>query len=206
MRGDPRPLPRVPTGFPYEGLLQSARGSDGCERGGPSYLNRMSSPPRILVLDDNPADLTLLDEAVAASGVALSVTTCIRASDALELLRRDGDFALILSDINMPGINGIEFLHAVTVMPTASTIPIALMSSSARDALPSALQDPLGQLPYFTKPSDWPGFLALARALEQASRTCSTSEDAGEALGARIWPSSAGASTSSTRARQTEDC
>jgi CheY-like chemotaxis protein len=146
----------------------------------------MTALPRILVVDDNSGDLTLLNEAVMESRVPIRLTTCRSAMQALSLVQYDPSYELILSDINMPGMTGLEFLHALAKMPQASTIPLVLMSSSTRDALPSSLNGSLAAVPYFTKPRDWRGFLQLAQTLVSAVRDGGTSEDAGEVLGAHV--------------------
>lgn len=163
----------------------------------------MPALPRVLVVDDNPGDLTLLTEAITESQVPLTVTTCTTAQQALEVVGRDPSYALILSDINMPGMSGVEFLQSIARHPRAGTIPIVLMSSSTRDALPAGLSGSLRQVPYFTKPSDWQGFRTLARCLETVVRECGTSEDAGEALGAFIRPSGRLPTSTSQPARAT---
>ena len=146
----------------------------------------MKSFYRILAVDDNGADLALLAEAIAEAGMPLQMDSCADGQHALEQLATRTDYDLILSDINMPRMNGIEFLHRLAAMPSAGLIPIVLMSSSERGALPKQMRGELDHLPYFTKPRDWKGFIALARTLYTVVRTCGTSHDAADALGAYV--------------------
>lgn len=146
---------------------------------------------RILVVDDNPGDLTLLSEAIQEAGVPIRMTAC---SDAAQALSRVGDrpaYDLILSDINMPGMNGIELVKALAAMPAANSIPTVLMSSHERSGLPGPRHAELDHMPYFTKPNDWRGFVAFASHLHAALQQCGTSEDMGEELGAYTRPRSA---------------
>ena len=70
---------------------------------------------RILIVDDSPSMQRMLQRVVALSG--FEVETCLFAAngaEALDLLRRDHAIDLILSDINMPVMNGEELLRALS--------------------------------------------------------------------------------------------
>ena len=60
----------------------------------------------ILIVDDDPAMLSFIDKALEQSGH--TITTANNGLDALKILEKDENFDLLLCDIVMPGIDGIE--------------------------------------------------------------------------------------------------
>jgi signal transduction histidine kinase len=69
----------------------------------------VTDPVRILVVDDEPANVDALCATLAAKGYAMR--GCTNAADALEALARDR-YALLLADLNMPDMSGLELLQA----------------------------------------------------------------------------------------------
>ncbi len=88
---------------------------------------------RILVVDDSPFFLDMLVPAFQAEG--FDVTASIDGREALELLRADDAFDAIVSDIDMPDVDGLELARRIRSEPEFTQLPlIALTSrSSARD-------------------------------------------------------------------------
>jgi DNA-binding response OmpR family regulator len=68
------------------------------------------SPPRILVVDDEPDVRELLDEFLSSVGYAVS--TAENGGVAIERARRE-DFDLVITDLRMPGISGVETVAAL---------------------------------------------------------------------------------------------
>jgi DNA-binding NtrC family response regulator len=66
--------------------------------------------PRVLLVDDDPAVLDGLRRQLRGS---FDVTTATGADEALRLMRVADPFAVVLSDMSMPGMGGIEFLAMV---------------------------------------------------------------------------------------------
>jgi len=103
-------------------------------------------PTRILIVDDEPnitsSFSSLLNDEGYQTGTAAS------AEQALKLCGR-ADFALILLDLNLPGISGIEFLKRLSEEPPA---PMVLVISGQSD-IPVALEAiRLGAIDYIEKP------------------------------------------------------
>lgn len=93
--------------------------------------------PRILVVDDSPTMRTFiraaLEDHVSSAG-EVSVVEASSGFDALRLLPR-GPYALVITDINMPDINGLELVRFIRGSEQHNNTPILLIStqSSERD-------------------------------------------------------------------------
>lgn len=90
-----------------------------------------SSPIRILVVDDEPLSARAIQRLFETRG--LEVVTACDGADALARLRADGPYALVLSDVEMPRMNGIELLERVRA---EIHIPVVLMSGGGIEDLP----------------------------------------------------------------------
>jgi CheY-like chemotaxis protein len=125
----------------------------------------MSGP--ILVVDDNRANLELMTYLLEAFGhEAVGVSDGLAAYEAA----RDGDFALILTDILMPGIDGYELARRLKNDERLARIPLiavtALAMEGDRDRTKVAGFDG-----YISKPIDPQSFVAqIEGCLEPASR------------------------------------
>ena len=125
---------------------------------------------RVLIIDDSDADLLYTRIVMERSGVASDVVTLESARDALALLAdaTSAPFSLVLLDINMPGMNGFEFLQALQDQPCAREhAPVVVMLTSSPDPADraQALACPLVK-GYVVKPLD----LAAAQALVELVR------------------------------------
>lgn len=88
---------------------------------------------RILILDDFEASSTVLKDSLRFCRSA-DCTVVASGEHALELLAEQGTFDLILSDVYMPGMNGIEFVRAVRAMEKAQQWrPQIIISMSAEE-------------------------------------------------------------------------
>src|SRR5947208_14233136 len=87
----------------------------------------MASPtrdPRVLIVDDDLALLDALSEALVLRMAPISIDTCERATSALKKLAGN-DYDAIISDIKMPGMDGLTFLgHARETFPDIPTLLI----------------------------------------------------------------------------------
>lgn len=92
---------------------------------------------RVLLAEDDSAMLDVVRRALSADGHA--VTTAHDGQEALDLLSAAGAaFDVMLTDIHMPGMNGIELTgKAVAMMPK---LRVLLMSASTDTAIPDALK------------------------------------------------------------------
>ena len=70
--------------------------------------------PRVLLVDDDPNVLMGYKRNLR---LEFTIVTATSGKEALFLLTRAEPFAVVVADFNMPGMNGIEFLAQVKVLP-----------------------------------------------------------------------------------------
>jgi len=103
---------------------------------------------RILVIDDDRFFRDLLRVHLTHAGYAVQV-----AEDAIEggkaLLRPD--FDLVLCDVNMPFLTGLELVSLLRASPETASIPV-VFSSSRKDAETMTEAESLGAVGYLVKP------------------------------------------------------
>jgi len=118
------------------------------------------SVPRILVVDDNEMNRDLLSRRLVNSGFALAVAE--DGQVALDWLR-DHPCDLILLDIMMPGLSGLDVLRIIRQTRPATSLPIIMASANdSREVIVEALQ--AGANDYVNKPIDFPVVLARVQA------------------------------------------
>ena len=83
--------------------------------------------PRVLLVDDAAFFRNLLSPVLKAAGY--SVTTAACATDGLAILRGEGRFDMVITDIVMPAMDGFEFAAAVRSNPRTAHVPIIGLSS-----------------------------------------------------------------------------
>jgi CheY-like chemotaxis protein len=120
----------------------------------------------ILLAEDSPADAEMTLRALRKNNLANRVHWVKDGAEALEYIFRAGTYAeranyqpkLILLDIKMPKIDGIEVLRRLKEDPDARTIPVVVMTSSneERDVIESYR---LGVNSYIVKPVAFDAFL-----------------------------------------------
>lgn len=107
-------------------------------------------PGTLLVVDDNATNRDLLSRQLARQGY--TVSTAQNGREALEMLRTQ-DFDLVLLDILMPEVNGIEVLQQVKGDPGLRDIPVIMIS--ALDEIASVVRCiEMGAEDYLSKPFD----------------------------------------------------
>ena len=106
---------------------------------------------RVLVIDDSPAMRTMIRRVLAVAGLEASVV--LEAGDgqeALELLEREW-VDVILTDINMPRMNGEEFVRRMSESGLTRSIPIIVVSTDGTQVRKEHLEA-LGVRGYLVKP------------------------------------------------------
>lgn len=87
-------------------------------------------PQRILVVDDNPDAIAIVSSALTARG--FEVTTAERGEAALESVERTPPDVILL-DIMMPDMSGIEVLEKLKSTPSTAGIPVILVTAKTQD-------------------------------------------------------------------------
>ena len=128
---------------------------------------------RILIVDDSPKDVELTISALAEGNLANGVSVAEDGEEALDYLYRRGKFtdetsypAVILLDIKMPKMNGIEVLAHIRSNPVFKMIPVIMVTSS-REEKDLVESYKLGANSYVVKPVDIVQFIDAIKVLGQ---------------------------------------
>ena len=126
---------------------------------------------RVLLVEDNPADVRLLREALADCRVEVDVDVAGDGEQAIRVLEdglRGGHQLpdLILLDLNLPRKNGAEVLAEVKSHAGLRRIPVIVLSGSAADQDVRNAYD-LHANAYLCKPRDYPGLRQLVAEIER---------------------------------------
>jgi CheY-like chemotaxis protein len=110
----------------------------------------------MLVVEDNPADVLFLEEAVEASRTPAKMHVVGDGSDAMKFLRRQAPHIgaprpdVIVLDLNVPVKSGREVLAEMAADSELQTIPIAILTTSTSETWVCDLY-PAGRCKYFNK-------------------------------------------------------
>jgi CheY-like chemotaxis protein len=123
----------------------------------------------ILIVEDNPDDAELAIRALKKSHLANNVTHLIDGAEAIDFLLGLGKYAgrdinnvpkVILLDLKMPKINGLEVLERIKAEPHTKMIPVVILTSSAEDPdIKRSYQ--LGANSYIVKPVEFNNFAKI---------------------------------------------
>lgn len=128
----------------------------------------------ILLVEDSLADAEMTIDALRESHIANPIVHVEDGVEALDYLRRKGAFAdrqegnpaLILLDIKMPRMDGIEVLREIRTNEDTRRIPVVILSSSREERDLAASWD-LGVNAYVVKPVDAGQFFDAVQTLGQ---------------------------------------
>ncbi|TSA24184.1 response regulator [bacterium] len=126
----------------------------------------------ILLAEDNPKDVELTLEALAEHNLANQVTVVRDGVETLEYLRCEGKFklrkpglpAVLLLDIKMPRMDGIEVLRAIRSDHALKTLPVVMLTSS-REEQDLIKSYELGVNAYVVKPVDFKDFIEAVKQI-----------------------------------------
>jgi len=137
----------------------------------------MGQSCHVLLVEDNPRDVEITLSLLAESGLDLEVTVLHDGGEAFDYLYRRGELrlrkpgppSLLLLDVRMPKMDGLEVLKKLKADPATKRIPVVLLTSSRQE------QDMLGAYAlkaddYVVKPARAEQLAAvIARALQRAA-------------------------------------
>jgi CheY-like chemotaxis protein len=124
----------------------------------------------ILLLEDEPSDAYLVQMALKEGKVLAHLHHVVDGREGLDFLDRTGKYVdaprpdLIFLDLNMPRMNGSEFLAAIKADDRFKSIPVVVLTTSdvEKDVIISYR---LGAASYITKPVDMPQFIKAVQQI-----------------------------------------
>jgi len=118
----------------------------------------MSEPEKILVVDDDEDLLRMMVIALQRTGN--QVESAVDGFTALHMLRYQGPFAVLLTDLMMPGMSGLELLRAARQLDTHIEIVVVTAAATLESAISALRAD--GAYDYLLKPFESMSQLSLA--------------------------------------------
>ena len=128
-------------------------------------------PVEILLVEDNPADVTLTTEALEDSKMLNHLHVVNDGVEAMEFLHRKGKYEnaprpdLILLDLNLPRKNGREVLEEIRADPSLTIIPVVIMTVS-KDEKDIYETYRLHANCYIQKPVKFAEFIEIVKSIE----------------------------------------
>jgi Response regulators consisting of a CheY-like receiver domain and a winged-helix DNA-binding domain len=124
----------------------------------------------ILLVEDNPIDAELTMMGLKEEKLANEITWVKDGAEALDYIFRQGSYAtraagdprLILLDLKMPKVDGIEVLRVIKADESTKRIPVVMMTSSQEESDMAKSYD-LGVNSYVVKPIDLTSLASVAR-------------------------------------------
>ena len=133
----------------------------------------MAIEPLLIVLaEDDDGHASLVQRNLERAGLANGLHRLKDGQEALDFLRGEGDYAgrnpnqpvLVLLDIKMPRVDGVEVLRQLKADPRTALIPVIMLTTTDD---PREIQRcyELGCSVYVTKPVDYQGFVEAIKRL-----------------------------------------
>jgi two-component system, chemotaxis family, response regulator Rcp1 len=133
-----------------------------------------SAQLQVLIVEDNPPDVMLIQMALASEGLDFQAHVCSDGDCAVEhLSATDGIHPdLIILDLNLPKRNGTEVLHFIRGKESLALTPVVILSSSPEHVIEEAVHAAHVKADcYLTKPPSLDSFLSLGRVIIECYRT-----------------------------------
>jgi chemotaxis family two-component system response regulator Rcp1 len=129
-------------------------------------------PIELLLVEDNPGDIRLTEEALKEGKVIVNLTVAKDGVEAMEYLQRRNGHAnavrpdLMLLDLNLPKKDGRRVLEEIKSSPELKSIPVVVLTTSEAD---SDILTTYGLHAncYITKPVDMDRFVEIVQLLEE---------------------------------------
>ena len=134
----------------------------------------MSKPAVIMLVEDNRMDMELTLDAFRLVRLDNPIQVVTNGQDALDYLFRRAKYAdrdaypmpdLILLDLKLPGIDGIEVLRQAKSTPIIKRIPVIILTSSKEEADRTLCYDN-GANSYLVKPVSFEDFISMVQQIE----------------------------------------
>jgi DNA-binding response OmpR family regulator len=119
-------------------------------------------PAKIFIVEDNDPDVFLVEETLRSEGIPVQIQRCRDGEEAIQALSQIGQSRLpdlIIIDLNLPKVAGLEILKHVRSLKQWESVPVLILTSS-QSTTDRALSIQLGADAYIAKPPTWPEFLS----------------------------------------------
>ena len=136
-------------------MTWTARRYDSCNFDG------VLEETRVLVADDDPLLLATVADALTLAGA--TVTRAASGAELIEQLGNEGPFDLVVTDISMPWMNGLQAMQAVRTAGLGT--PVIVMTALADERLPSQIRALGENALLLRKPFDRAQLVAAASTL-----------------------------------------
>ncbi len=136
------------------------------------FAGRLGRDIEILLVESNPADTRLTEEAFRAAGLTSELRSVTDGDDALAYVRREGKYAnvrvpdLIFLDLSLPRVSGLDVLRAIKSTPSLMHIPVVVASGSDNPEDIRAVYALNGNC-FMRKPNELPQFLKFIETAYQ---------------------------------------
>jgi len=130
-----------------------------------------AQPIEILLVEDNPGDIRLAQEALKDGKVLNNLNVVMDGVEALAYLNKEGKYSdvlrpdIILLDLNLPKKSGHEVLKEIKNIPHLKRIPVVILTTSTEDVDIINTYDHHANC-YITKPVDLDQFINTIKAIE----------------------------------------
>ena len=132
----------------------------------------MTEPARILLVEDNAADVYLFRKAMTNAELNYELTVIEDGGGAMMFIRAEGKYAgspvpdLAIVDLSLPKNDGIQVLEAIRADERFAEMPVVVASSSAKPPAQVNLEH-LRVARYVPKPPDLESFLRIGTVLKE---------------------------------------
>jgi len=130
-----------------------------------------TTPVEILLVEDNPGDVRLTQEALKESKVTNNLSVAEDGVEALAFLKREGQYAdaprpdLLLLDLNLPKKDGRELLEEIKADENLKRIPVVVLTTSKAEEDILRMYDQHANC-YITKPIDFDQFIDVVKSIQ----------------------------------------
>lgn len=127
---------------------------------------------KILLMEDNPADVYLFRESLKAAELKVDLTIIENGADGLAFARREDQYAeypvpdLAVLDLNLPKIGGVPILEAMRQNKDLEGVPVFIMTSTSGPREKARAME-LGIDRFITKPQDLEDFLKIGYLVKE---------------------------------------
>lgn len=129
----------------------------------------------ILLVEDNPADVKITQRAIKESGLPVDLIVVRDGQEAVEYLMHEGASSganswrapdLILLDLNLPRMTGLEVLERIRSTPTLRSVPVVVLTTSKRQEDVERMYA-AGANTYMEKPQEFGRFVVVLQTIHR---------------------------------------